>query len=150
MSVAPILHRALLLGGLLALGVGVVGAIVGWSRAGWPGVAAALVGAATAAVFLGLTAVSILVAARVTAKDPGSPRFFGIVVGALVLKFPVFIVLAIWLRGQPWLDPMTFFGTVVVATMGSLVVDAVAFQTTRVPYVSDPGGPPASGGATGE
>ena len=30
-----------------------------------------------------------------------------------------------------------FFGSVIVAVLGSLVVDVLAFQRSRVPYVSD-------------
>ena len=44
---------------------------------------------------------------------------------------------AVWLRGQAWLDPTVFFVTVIVAVIGSLVLDSVAVARTRVPYVSD-------------
>ena len=86
---------------------------------------------------MGVTAASILLAARLTTGDPGSPLFFGVVLGAWVLKLVVFLIAAIWLRTQDWLDPYVFFGSVIVAVLGSLVVDVLAFQRSRVPYVSD-------------
>ena len=58
----PVMKRALVWGGLLALVIMVVGAIVGGIVAGWPGVASALVGTALAVVFMGITAASILLA----------------------------------------------------------------------------------------
>lgn len=137
MTVAPILTRALRYGLLLALAVAVVGAAVGLLVAGTPGLVAALVGAGIAAVFTGMTAASILIASRAAKGDLGGPVFFGIVMGSWLLKLIVFLVLVIWLRGQDWLDPYVFFGSVVAVVLGSLVLDVVAFQRARVPYVSD-------------
>ncbi len=137
MTVAPILKLALRYGALVAGVVAVGGGIIGYLVSGVPGVLGALVGAALAAVYLGLTAVSMLIAGRVTRGDGTSPLFFGVVLGVWVLKLVVFVVVAIWLRGQAWMDPVVFFGAVIVAVMGSLVADIVAFQRARVPYVSD-------------
>jgi hypothetical protein len=136
-SVTPILTRALRDGALLAGAIAVVAAVVGWLVGGPAGLAGGLLGAAMSAVFLGLTALSMLVAGRVTAGDPGSPVFFGIVLGAWLAKLLAFLGLAYWLRTQPWLDPVVFFVTVVIVVAGSLVVDLIAFSRARVPYVSD-------------
>jgi len=136
-SVTPILKRALLYGAVVAVVVAVGGGIIGWLVAGTPGVVGALLGAVLAAVYLGLTAGSMLLAGRVTHGDGTSPLFFGIVLGVWVLKLVVFVIAAIWLRGQSWLDPGVFFGAVIVAVIGSLVADIVAFLRARVPYVSD-------------
>ena len=57
--------------------------------------------------------------------------------GSWVLKLVLFVVLSIWLRSQPWLDPTVFFVTVIIAVVGSLVFDVIAFQRARVPYVGD-------------
>jgi hypothetical protein len=143
-SVAPILTRALRDGGIFALVVAVVAGAIGWFVSGGPGLVAGLVGAAAAAVFMGLTAVSILVAARVARGDLGSPVFYAIVLGTWVLKLLLFAVLVIPLRTATWLDPVVFFWAIIVAVLGSLVIDAVSFMRTRVPYVSDarlPDGP---------
>ncbi len=137
MSVTPILTRSLRYGALLALAVAVVAGVIGLIVAGVPGLLGGLVGALLAAVFLGLTAISMLLAGRVTKGDAGSPVFYGIVLGAWLVKLVVFVLVAIWLRGQHWLDPVVFFCAVIAAVIGSLVADIVAFQRARVPYVSD-------------
>jgi hypothetical protein len=137
MSVTPILTRALRYGGILALAVAVVAGAVGVIVAGVPGLVGGLLGAALAAVFLGLTAGSMLLAGRVTKGDTTSPVFFGIVLGVWLLKLVLFVVAAIVLRGQHWLDPYVFFAAVIAAVIGSLITDVVAFQRARVPYVSD-------------
>ena len=137
MTVAPILYRALRDGAIFAAVVAVVAGVVGLLVSGVPGLIGGLLGAALSFVYLGLTAVSFLVAGRVTRNDVTSPLFFGIILGVWVLKLVLFVVLALWLRGQTWLDPTVFFVTVNVAVLGSLVIDSVAVARTRVPYVSD-------------
>jgi hypothetical protein len=137
MSVTPILRLALRYGAIVAAVVAVGGGIIGWLVAGVPGLVGALIGAALAAVYLGLTAGSMLLAGKVTRGDGTSPLFFGIVLGVWLLKLVVFVVVAIWLRGQDWMDPRVFFVAVIVAVLGSLIADLVAYQRARVPYVSD-------------
>lgn len=140
MTVTPLLVRSLRYGGVLALVIGVAAAGLGWLVAGTPGLVGGLLGAALAAVFLGLTAVSILVAGRVTGGDLTSPAFFGLVLGVWTLKLLLFFVLAMWLRGQDWIDTGVFAATMIAAVLGSLVADVVAFQRSRVPLdVSLPG-----------
>ena len=122
----------------LVIGIlAVVGAVVGYLVGGWSGLISGLLGAAMWLVFLALTAISIQVATRATREDPTSPVFFAIVLGSWVLKLVLFVVLSVWLRGQPWLDPAVFFTTVIIAVIGSLVFDVIAFQRARVPYVGD-------------
>jgi hypothetical protein len=137
MSVAPILTRALRYGGFVALTVAVVAGGIGLIVAGVPGLLGGLGGAALSAVFLGLTAASMLVAGRLTKGDTSGPAFFGIVLGVWALKFIVFIVVALLFRGQAVVDPYVFFFSVIAAVLGSLIADIVAFVRTRVPYVSD-------------
>jgi fructose-specific phosphotransferase system IIC component len=120
----PILTTSLRWGGLFALGLAIVAGTVGYLVAGLPGLWGGLLGAGLAFVFLGLTA-----------DDPGSPLFFGVVLGAWLLKLIVFFIFMFWLRGQDWLDPWVFFLSVIVAVLGSLVVDVIAFQRSRTPYV---------------
>ena len=137
MTTAPILTRSLLYGGILAAAVAVVAGLVGLAVDGVPGLLGGLAGAVLAAVFLGLTTISMLVAGRVTRGDAANPLFYGIVLGAWFLKMIVFLVVAIWLHGQHWLNPFVFFIAVIVAVIGSLIADVVAIQRSRVPYVSD-------------
>ena len=145
MSVAPILTTSLRYGGILAAAVAVVVGLVGLLTSGVPGLLGGLAGAVVAAVFLGLTTVSVLVAGRVTRGDAANPVFYAIVLGAWFLKMVVFVVVALWLRGQDWLSPFVFFIALLVAVIGSLIVDAVAIQRARVPYVSDVELPDESG-----
>ena len=137
MSAAPILKLALRYGALVAGVVGLAGGILGYVLAGLPGLLGALVGTALAAIFLGLTTVSVLIAGRATRGDATNPVFFAIVLGAVGVKLVLFLVLALWLRGQAWMDPAAFAFTAIAAVIGSLIGDAVAFARARVPYVSD-------------
>ncbi len=137
MSVAPILTRALRYGGFVALAVAVVAGGIGLVVAGVPGLLGGLAGAVLSAVFLGLTAASILLAGRVTKGEAGSPAFFGIILGVWALKFVVFIAVALLFRGQAAIDPYVFFFAVIASVLGSLIADIVAFVRARVPYVSD-------------
>lgn len=131
----PILTTSLRWGGLFALGLAVVAGVVGFLVAGAPGLWGGLLGAGLAFLFLGLTAGSIILGQRLTVDDPGSPLFFGVVLGAWLLKLVVFFIFMFWLRGQTWLDPWVFFLSVIAAVLGSLIVDVIAFQRSRVPYV---------------
>ena len=136
-SAAPVLTLALRYGAVITAVIAIGGGVIAWLSGGVPALIGALVGAALAAVFLGLTTVSMLIAGRVTRGDSANPVFFAIVLGALGVKFVLFLVFAIWLRGQTWLDPGAFAFTAIAAVIGSLVGDVVAFLRARVPYVSD-------------
>lgn len=150
MTVAPLLTRALLYGAIVAVAVAVVAGTIGVLTSGLPGLFGGLLGAALSAVFLGLTAVSILIAGRVTRGDAGNPVFFGIVLGVWVLKLVAFVIAAILMRGWDDVDPVVFFWAVIAAVLGSLIGDIVALARTRIPYVSDidlPGDPPRGASA---
>jgi hypothetical protein len=137
MSVTPILTRALLYGAIVAVAVTAAGAGIGALVSGSLGVVGALVGGGVAAVFLGLTAVSMLIAGRVSRGDGTSPVYFGVVLGVLLVKMVLFVIAALWLRGVDWMDARVFAGTVIVTVIGSLVGDLLAYARARVPYVSD-------------
>ncbi|GAA4665823.1 hypothetical protein [Frondihabitans cladoniiphilus] len=132
-----IFTRILRYGCLLALGIAVVGSIVGFLTVGGVGVTSALIGTALALVFTGLTTVSILVGLRVSGGSLISGAFFGIVLGGWLLKFIVFLVLLILLKDQPWVNTLVMFLSIVVGVVGSLVVDVVVVSRSRMPYVSD-------------
>lgn len=137
MKSATILARAIVYGAILTAAIAVVGSIVGYLVAGMPGLVSALVGAGLTALFMGFTAVSIVLAARVTGSEPSSTVFFGIVLGAWLLKFVVFIAILLLLRNQPFVEPLIMFFSILAAVIGSLAVDVVAFVGARVPYVGD-------------
>ncbi len=140
MKSAPIITRALVYGGTVTVAVAVIGSIIGFLVAGAPGVASALFGAALTAFFMGLTTLSILVAQRVTANKPSMSVYFAIVIGVWLLKFVVFVVVLLVLRGAPWIDPYVFFFSVIAAVVGSLIADVVAVagaQISPVPATDD-------------
>jgi hypothetical protein len=137
MKSATILARALVYGGILTVAIAVIGSIVGYLVAGGPGLVSALIGAGLTALFMGFTAGSILLAAKATHNEPSSTLFFGIVLGAWLLKFVVFIVILVLLRDQPFIEPLVMFFAILAAVIGSLVVDVIAFLGARVPYVGD-------------
>lgn len=143
-TTTTVVGRSLLYGTILAVAIAVIGSIVGFLIAGVDGLLSAIVGALLAAVFMGLTAGSVVIANRVAPDGTNLGLYFGIIAGTWALKFIAFIVVILLLRGQPWLNAYLFFGAVVIAVIGSLVADALAIQLTRVPYVGNvtlPGNP---------
>jgi hypothetical protein len=145
-SSATVVARSLTYGSILTGAILVIGSVVGFLVAGVNGLFSAVVGAALAAVFMGLTAASVILANRVAPNGTRLGLYFGIIAGTWALKFVAFVIVVLVLRGQPWLNAYLFFGAVVVAVIGSLIADALAIQFTRVPYVGDialPGNPDA-------
>jgi hypothetical protein len=137
MNQTPILGKALKYGAILTVGIAVIGSVIGYLVAGTNGLVSALIGAAVTAIFMGLTAVSILIAQRATRDNESVALFFGIILGTWLLKFVVFIAIVSLLRGAPFIDPIVFFFAILAAVIGSLIVDVLAFVRARVPYVGD-------------
>lgn len=133
----PVFKDVLKYGLIIAGGIAIVGALLGWMFAGWIGVTSALIGTVMAAVFLSITALSILIANRFIGSDLFVGLFFGIVLGGWILKFVLFLVLAIVLKDQAWINPVVLFLSLIAGVIGSLVVDMIVVFRSRVPYVSD-------------
>ena len=131
-SSVPVLRRTLTYGFAFAAAIAVVGGVIGLLVAGPIAAWSAVIGAVMAGVFLGITALSILIAVRFDIV-----AFFGIVLGAWLLKFVAFIVAALALRDQPWINPTALFLSLIAGVISSLVVDVVVVMKTRMPYVSD-------------
>lgn len=139
----PVLKSALGWGALLALAIAVVAGVVGGVLYGSSGLFSGLIGTGLAVVYLGITAGSILLANRFTASDLYVGVFFGVVLGGWLVKFVLFIVLAVVLKGQPWINPLVFFLSLIAGVIGSLVVDVVVVTRSRMSYAGDarlPGG----------
>ncbi len=136
-SSTPILRTVLVWSGGVTAVLAVAGAVIGFLVAGTTGLWSALVGVLVAAVFLAITAASILVANRWYGDALYVPLFFGIVLGGWILKFIIFIVALLVLRDQPWIQPTVFFVAVVASVLASLLVDVVVLLRMRVPHVSD-------------
>jgi hypothetical protein len=132
MTAAPVLKKVLLYGAILAVAIAVIGSIIGGITVGAVGVTSALIGTAMALVFLAITALSILIAGKYNIAV-----FFGIVMGAWLLKFVLFLVLVFLLKDQPWINTQVLFLSIVAAVIGTLVVDVVVVAKSRMPYASD-------------
>ncbi|MGO4104623.1 hypothetical protein AB4Y63_11760 [Leifsonia sp. YAF41] len=139
----PIFRKILIYGSILSLGIAIVGAIIGGIVAGPTGVVSALVGALMAAVFMGITAGSLLIANKYAGRESAIGAFFGIVMGGWLLKFVLFLVLVVVLKGQSWVEPGVLFLSIIAGVVGSLVVDVVVLMKSRMPYTSDVVLPPA-------
>jgi hypothetical protein len=145
----PVLKNTIVYGGVLAAVIAVVGSVVGYLVDGGVGLVSALIGAAMAFLFLGVTAGSILIANRIAHSDFLNPLFFITVLGGWLLKFAIFLVLLILLKDQPWINNIVLLLTVIVGVVGSLVVDVVVIARTRQPYVDVelPGSPTTDAGS---
>lgn len=137
-SSQPVLIKALW-GGLIAtVALLILCGGIGWLIAGMPGLVGGVLGAAFAGLFLGLTIASIAAANRLIESDFYVIAFFSIVVGGWVLKFVAFIVAAVLLRDQPWLEPRILFFSLIAGVLVSLVIDVIIVTKSRLPYISDP------------
>lgn len=135
-SGSVIFRRTLAWFGLVTLLLGAIGALAGYLYAGGPGLLSALVGVGLAAVFLGLTAVTMLVGQRFQQPD-SIAVFFGIIIGGWLLKIIIFVIILFVLLGQDWLHGGVFFFAVLASVISSLTIDMVVMAKSRVPYVGD-------------
>lgn len=136
-SSTPILRTVLVWSGTVTAALLVVGGLVGYLVAGVDGLWSALAGVLIAAVFLAITAASILIANRWFGDALYVPIFFGIVLGGWILKFVVFLVALFVLRDQPWIVGPVFFLALVASVLASLFIDVVVLMRMRVPHASD-------------
>lgn len=136
-SSTPILRTVLVWSGTVTAVLAVIGAVIGFLVAGPDGMWSALAGVLIAALFLGITAASILIANRWFGDALYVPIFFGIVLGGWILKFVVFLIALFVLRDQPWVVTPVFFFALVASVLASLIIDVVVLLRMRVPHVSD-------------
>lgn len=132
---AKALRTALLIGGVVTLGIALVGGAIGYSLVGSTGIWSALVGSAVAFVFMGVTAGSILLGHKASGGSIASGLFFAIVLGSWLLKFVLFLVVAFAIRNSDALDPVIAFSCVIAAVLGALASDVIAIARARVPIV---------------
>ncbi|WP_270352404.1 hypothetical protein [Microbacterium testaceum] len=137
LSSTPVLRTALVWGGVVTAALLIAGAVVGFAVGGAGGLGSTLAGVAVSAIFLAVTATSILVANRWFGDPLYVPIFFGIVLGGWLLKLILFIVAIVVLRGQDWVDPVVFYVALVVSVIASLAVDVVVLLRMRIPSASD-------------
>ncbi|RZS59172.1 hypothetical protein EV141_0389 [Microcella putealis] len=138
MNVERTLKLSLVYGGVVSFLIAIVGSVVGALVADLPGLLAALIGAAVGFLFVGITALSVLIAVRSTKDDPSSPLFFVIIMGAWLLKLVGFIVFTAVFRTVEGLDPVVLFVCLISAAVGSVGADVVAVLRSRIPYTEPP------------
>lgn len=136
-SSTPILRAVLIWGAVVGVTVVIGSAVVGAVVAGGTGAASGALGALVGIVFPLLTAASILFANRWYGSPAYLQVFFGIVLGGWLVKFVVFLIALLVLSRLEWVVPLVFFFALIVAAVGSLVVDLVVLSRMRLPAVSD-------------
>ncbi|KYJ99423.1 hypothetical protein M4D51_09160 [Microbacterium sp. p3-SID338] len=136
-SSTPILRRTLIWSAVATVVLALVAGGIGFAVAQGEGLISGLLGVLLAALFLGITGLSILIANRWYGDPLYVQLFFAIVLGGWLLKLGVFVVVMILLAGQPWIEPMVFFLSIVAGVLMSLIIDVVVLTQMRLPNVSD-------------
>jgi len=147
MNVTSTLRMSLIYGAIVSFVIAIIGSTIGALVAGLPGLLAALIGSAVGFLFVGVTALSVLLAARLTREDPSSPLFFAVIMGAWLLKFVAFLALVLALRDLDAFDRIVLFFSLIAAAVGSVAADVAAVLRSRVPY-TDRALPEASADST--
>lgn len=127
-----ILTEVLKYTGLLAVAIAVIGGGLGYYFASTDGLISALIGTALAVLFASITAASIIGAMRFDIA-----AFFGIVMGAWLLKIVVFIVILALLRDAPFVQTMVLFLTVIAGAVGTMLIDVIVVFRSRLGYASN-------------
>lgn len=133
----PILRRTLLWSALSMVVLAIVAGMIGLLVGGGEGLVSGLLGVLLSMLFLGITALSILIANRWFGDPLYVQLFFAIVLGGWLLKLGLFVVIMIVLSGQPWIQPMVFFLSIVTGVVATLVIDVIVITRMRLPNVSD-------------
>lgn len=138
MTIQSVLRRVLALSGLLALAIALIGGLIGYLVAGWPGVLSALVGALLAVAFCSLTALSIIVGFKVSRGELVNVGFFGVLLGGMLIKFILFFFVMMTIMQQEWVNGAVIFGAMIAGVMGSLLIDAITIGRARIPVTEVP------------
>jgi hypothetical protein len=126
--------RRVLRVGLVALLVALpVALLAGWALDGTAGLWGALIGMGIATVFFALTVGVALGTARLDVTALGAA-----VLGSWLVKMILLIVVLVLLRDADFYSRPVLFVTLLLATVGALVLEAVVVSRTRVPY-TEPG-----------
>jgi hypothetical protein len=128
--VAP-MSRILRIGTIAVLGALPVATLLGYLLAGAPGAWGALIGMGIAVAFFAVT----VIVALVTARTRRTSMLGLAVVASWVLKVAVLIGILMALRGADFYSRPALFISLLVGTIGTLVIEARVVATTQVPYV---------------
>ena len=130
-TLTTVLRRALVLGAIVGGAIGLATGLVGLVVAGTGGLASGLVGAVLTILFLGITAVGILVSGRITRGD--GTAAFAILMGGWFVKLILFVLVMLVLRAQPWVVPGVLLASIIGTVLASLFIDAVVVGRARIP-----------------
>lgn len=130
-SIADVMRRAVVMGAVVGLAIGLIAGLVGLVVAGPDGLVSGLVGAVLTVVFLGVTAVGILAAGRRPQGD--STVAFAVLMGGWFVKLALFVAAMLVVRSQPWVVPGVLLVSIIGTVIASLVIDAVVVGTARIP-----------------
>lgn len=120
----------LLWGLALVAAVTVLGGLIGWLVSGPPGLTGALVGGVLTAIFLGVSVLTMFLGRNLSLT--GIAGALG--VGFLFKAF-LFMIVISRLAEMDGIDGTIAFFTIVVAVLGTSILDAVLLQKARIPYV---------------
>lgn len=129
-AVRAVLRRALRDMLVLVAVLAVLGIAVGAAVSGTAGVWGAVIGVVVALVFSGTTVLSMLATADASAATTGA-----VVLGAWLAKMFVLVVALAVLDDQTFYDRTVLVVVLVLAVLGSAVLDYRAVVAGRVPYV---------------
>jgi hypothetical protein len=131
-NASTVFKKVLTQGSILIAGIAAIGGLIGTLTAGAPGLLSALIGAGMTFVFVSITAASVWVGGKLPIN-----AFFGVVMGAWLLKLVLFIVLVRLLLGVKEINGPVLFFTLIASIMGTLVVDALVVTKARMPIVEN-------------
>jgi hypothetical protein len=131
-NASTVFKKVLTQGSILIAGIAAIGGLIGTLTAGAPGLLSALIGAGMTFVFVSITAASVWVGGKLPIN-----AFFGVVMGAWLLKLILFIVLVRLLLGVKEINGPVLFFTLIASIMGTLVVDALVVTKARMPIVEN-------------
>lgn len=123
--------RTLLVRGIvLVIVVAALGMSIGWLAAGTPGLVGGAVGGGLAAVFIIITLVTMYLG-----RNMGLTTIAGLLGVGFLFKAFIFMIVIWRIKDATWLDGTIAFFTIVVAVIGSSLVEAITVVKGRVPYV---------------
>ena len=129
-AVSRLMQRILLFSAIAGVAIALIAAVIGGLTVGVSGVYSALIGAAVAFVFFGITAVIMLFTA-----DAGPVVTAGAAMGGFLVKVVLLFAVIAMLSGKDFYHPMVLFITLVAGAVASLAIETWAVQNARIPTV---------------
>lgn len=129
----PMLLRGVRWGIIITIASMVLFSGIGYLVSATEGLLGGLIGAAIGGILLLATVGSIAFGNRFAASPMYLQIFFSIVLGTWVVKLLAFVVVAVLLKNQTWLDSQMLFISLVATVIASIVMDTVIVARARVP-----------------